>query len=176
MQQLFGRSNITLRSWQISDAEFVCQCRNNPNLQRWFRQDKDLTLDEQINFMEDKAPYLSYYGFIIEAFKNPVGFCALRLDGNGEAEFSIGILPKFQGKGYAKQAMDKLCSLAFNEFRIKRIYSDVFVNNPALPFYLWKCGFKAYEVEEGAYVKKDALVDVVRIEQYSIPNASSSRK
>lgn len=163
------RQQIKLRVWTLKDADFLVECRNSKFLQRWFRQDKDITLDEQLDFMQSTAPKIGYYGFIIEyqeVNKTKIGFCGLKMDADRGAEFSIGLLPQYQAKGYATLAMKQLVSLAFNEFMLKKVYSWVFVPNPALPFYIWKCGFKATKVKENYCYKKDyGLMDAVFIEQ-----------
>lgn len=145
--------NVSIRPWQVSDAPFVLSVRNHPDLMRWFRQDEPITLDNQIKFIEND---LTYNGQIIEADGIPVGVCNVKTS----KEFGIAVLPQFQGLGYAKAAMKMLSDA--NPYT----WSEVFVKNPALGFYLSKCGFKATSVKERAYYKKcDGLVDVVLIEK-----------
>jgi ribosomal-protein-alanine N-acetyltransferase len=112
------------------------------------------------------APELSYYGFIVEAGNTPIGFTCLRLKDDKSAEMGVGILPQYQGQGYTKEAVRQIVSIAFNEFQCNRVFGDVFVRNPALSFYLHKCGFKAYSVEKKAYYKQGiGMIDTVLIEQ-----------
>ena len=158
--------NVELRFWEIKDAEFVIRVRNTPELQRWFRQDADLTLEEQLEFMSMTAPEISYYGFIAEINGMPIGIAALRLCPDKSAEFCIGILPQWQGKGYTAQAVERILSVAYNEFQCKRVWGDVFVDNPALSFYLTKCGFKATSViEHFCYKQAVGNISAVHIEQ-----------
>jgi hypothetical protein len=45
------------------------------------------------------------------------------------------------------------------------VWSEVFIGNPALEFFITKCGFKIVGCKERAYYKQGiGLVDVVRIE------------
>lgn len=123
-----------------------------------------MTIDEQVTFMVTEAPTRAYYGFIAEVNGLPIGVTALRLEANSkEAEFCIAILPEFQGRGLTKEVMRQLTSVAFNEFALNSLHGDVFANNPALSFFLWKCGFQVYGVREGLYSKKQHLIDVVQI-------------
>jgi RimJ/RimL family protein N-acetyltransferase len=139
----------------------VCKVRNHPDLQRWFRQDEDLTFLQEQHFIRDAK---WYHGYIIEVSGQPVGVCGLVEDREGREkalEFGIAVLPEFQQKGIATKAMQLLQQLAGK----KCVYSEVFVDNPALSWYLHKLGFKAVSVRERAYYKKGVgLVDVVRIE------------
>lgn len=166
------QSNLKLRIWQLKDVDFIVRVRNTPELQQWFKQDHDLTDVEQVDFMTQVAPKCGYYGFIVEVKDNPIGIIALKLSGINEAEFSIAILPEHQQQGYSQETMQQLIGVAFNEFRLKRVYGDVFVKNPALSFFLHKCGFVATSVLANKYIKKGCSIDVVNIEQtcYGSPN------
>lgn len=153
---------VTIRPWTLEDAEFLVKVRNTQDIQRWFRQDRDLTVDEQRQFMKTTK---TYHGFIVEAAGKPVGFTALVEHSNG-LEFSIGILPEHQKQGIASVAMTQLLEHGFKKMGAKLIFSDVFVKNPALTFYIRKCGFRPVRVKERAYYKKhEGLVDVVEIER-----------
>ena len=165
LQNLRPQVNITSRVWRLTDAEFIVSVRNTPELQQWFKQDSNLTISEQREFMALIAPDISYYGFIVEVNDKPIGFTSLILHDNKSAEMGIGILPKYQGKGFTLEAVRQIVSIAFNEFQCKRVFGDVFVTNPALSFYLHKCGFRATHVQERKYMKKGLPVDVVYIEQ-----------
>lgn len=157
---------IELRFWTLKDAPFVISVRNVPALQRWFRQDTDLTIEEQLEFMSNTAPEIGYYGFIVELNGLPIGVTGLKLADDKSAEFCLAILPQWQGKGYTKQAVERTISVAFNEFQCKRVWGDVFVDNPALSFFLTQCGFKAVSVKEKAcYKRLVGMVDTVHIEQ-----------
>lgn len=166
--------NVTIRPWQIDDAEFVIKVRNNPELQRWFRQDFELTLEAQKQFMLDFG--FKYRGYIVEADGVPCGLVALAANfcwvgstaymSPKSAEFGVAILPEYQRKGVATQAMNQLCKVAKDHFGAEVIWSEVFVDNPALSWYLRKLGFKAVSVKERAYYKKGVgLIDVVKIER-----------
>lgn len=156
---------ITIRPWNILDAEFMLKCRNNKALMRWYRQDKKLTLKWQREFIKTGSILHQYNCYIVEyGIGKPVGFVAYSHILNDTAEFSIGILPKYQGKGYAKAAMESLESLVRSK-NLRGLYSEVFVDNPALGFYL-KLGYKITNVKERAYYKRNVgMVDVVRIEK-----------
>lgn len=148
--------NVTLRPWTQADAEFVVKVRNIPELMRWFRQDEPLTVEGQRAFMNSFNGQI-YNGQIIEADGQPVGICSINI---ASREFGIAVLPEWQKKGIATEAMLKLLDSA------PYAHSEVFVDNPALSWYLHKLGFKATGVKERAYYKKGVgLVDVVYIQR-----------
>jgi RimJ/RimL family protein N-acetyltransferase len=156
---------IKLRPWNEGDAQFIRNLRNDVRLMRWFRQDAPLTLEDQCKFIRTKLKDRTYIGYIIVDRHKAVGFVALTprkiyLD---RAEFSIGIAPEQQGKGYAKEAMRLLHEEAAR-LGFKYLDSDVFIDNPALSFYLSKCGFKAIKAKEDYHYKAGiGLVDAVYI-------------
>ena len=150
---------VYLRPWEVGDTSFSLKVRNHPELMKWFRQDAPIKTAAQRAFIKQSKP--DYYGYVIEADKQPVGLCAVTTSG----EFSIAILPLWQRKGIAYKAMQILEAIA-RVYDKGMLWSEVFVTNPALSFYLHKCGFKAVSVQERKYFKEGiGQVDVVRIEK-----------
>lgn len=115
----------------------------------------ELTLQQQEDFIrEDHSPYGEYNGLVIEYKGEPVGLCGVKDSG----EFTLGLLPYFQHKGIATKAMRQLIK------EHPGLWSQVFVGNPALEYFIGKLGFKVTGVEERSYYKKGiGLVDTVRI-------------
>ncbi len=122
---------------------------------KWFRQSALITRDNQIEFIKnDTSNQGVYNGNIVEVDGTPVGLCGVKNTG----EFTLGILPEHQHKGVATEAMKILIE------QNPGIWSEVFVGNPALEWFISKLGFKAIGVKERAYYKPEfGLVDVVRI-------------
>ena len=146
---------VTLRPWTLQDIDFTLRVRNNPDLMKWFRQNKPITYKEQKKFIEqDLSNWGAYNGEIIEADEVPVGMCGVKDTG----EFTLAVLPEHQHKGIATQAMKLLISKSFVP------WSEVFVGNPALEWFISVLGFKVMDVKERAYYKPEqGLVDIVRI-------------
>jgi RimJ/RimL family protein N-acetyltransferase len=157
----------SLRPWRIKDAEYLLYLRNHPHLMRWFRQDKEITLEEQKAFMREGAKKIGYVGYMVVADDRPVGFVALSHINKDRrcAEFSIGIDPVFSGQGIGTEALKRLEWMAKQQHDVSILYSDVFCDNPALGMYL-RDGFLCYGVREDyAYKKGIGLVDAVRIKK-----------
>lgn len=154
MENCLQRLETSIRPWTLSDIEFICRVRNTPELMRWFRQDMPITYKQQMHFMERR---IDYNGNIVMYGDEQVGLCSVNLK---TQEFSIAILPEYQKKGIASKVMELMYE------RFGNMWSEVFVDNPALSWYLYKCGFKATGVKERAYYKRNiGLIDVVRIEK-----------
>ena len=148
------RNQVKLRRWNVADAEFCCVARNDPALMRWFRQKTPLVVEDQKKFIEADLETNAYGGYVIETEGIPVGLCAIKSTG----EFSIGILPEYQHNGIATKAMKLLLK------KCPHMWSEVFVGNPALEYYISVFGFKITGVKEKAYHKEGVgFVDVVEI-------------
>jgi RimJ/RimL family protein N-acetyltransferase len=126
---------------------------------KYFRQDSPITFEEQQKFIRrDMGAYGDYNGRVIEFHGKPVGLCGVKNTG----EFTLGLLPEYQGKGIATAAMRQLIT----KNKPQRIWSEVFVGNPALEWFISVLGFHIVAVQEQAYYKKGlGYVSVVLIEQ-----------
>jgi RimJ/RimL family protein N-acetyltransferase len=147
-------TSLSVRPWTLDDVRFSLKVRNNPELMKWFRQDSPISPLEQLEFIRKDLQNREYGGHVVEADGVPAGLCGVKYTG----EFTIGILPEYQHKGVASFAMRFLIK------KCPKIWSEVFVGNPALEWFISKHKFKVTGVKERAYYKKElGLLDVVRI-------------
>lgn len=146
------KSNISIKHWKLTDAEFISKVRNIPELMKWFKQDQPVSLEQQKDFMLSPEG-TKYGGMVIRYKRKPVGVCNIKKS----SEFGIALLPEYQGKGIGTFVVNHMKATNSN------IWSNVFVMNPALKFYL-NNGFKAFKVREREYYKKHyGWVDTVYI-------------
>jgi RimJ/RimL family protein N-acetyltransferase len=146
---------VSIRPWTIKDAAFCCYVRNHPDLMRWFRQNKKIELEEQKDFITKDLANREYNGNVILANNKPVGLCGVKTS----QEFTIAVLPEWQKKGIATKAMQLLIK------QHPQIWSEVFVGNPALEWYVAKLGFRITGVREREYYKSNiGLIDTVKIQ------------
>ncbi len=74
--------------------------------------------------------------------------CFKGLNSNGMAEIGYGILEKYQGKGYATEAVKAISNWAFQEPKVSVIEAEIDNKNIASRKVLEKCGF-VYTGETG---------------------------
>lgn len=143
--------SVTLRPWRVEDALFIARTRNRPELKQWFRQDHDITVQEQREYMRTNP---QYHGHIILDCNEPVGVCGVNYHGRiGELciaapfdyhELAIPLLE--QNEGYPP------------------LEQDVFAKNPTLGLYIHKLGFKVRGVREKHYHKLwEGWIDTVQL-------------
>lgn len=139
------KNSLSLRPWKLSDAEFIVNLRNKPEVMQWFRQDYPLTLDGQTRFMESEKGF-NYRGQIIVLNGKPIG-----IFGNPNGELCLVLEDKYH---YLVPEILK---------NKKALWSDGFIDNPLL-YILFSIGFRIRKVEPRKYYKKCfGWMDIVAI-------------
>lgn len=85
----------------------------------------------------------NYYAYIIrKEDKTPIGEVDIHWSGYCQKHI-IGIVieDKYRGKGYAEEALNLLCDVAFNELKLDKIYDDFPATRTAAEKVFAKVGF-----------------------------------
>ena len=69
--------------------------------------------------------------------------CFKGLQDDGIAEIGYGVLEKYQGQGYATEAVQAACRWAFQHAEVKALEAEADAGNAASQRVLEKCGFRA---------------------------------
>jgi RimJ/RimL family protein N-acetyltransferase len=150
-----------IRPMNRDDLEWVRRERNRPECRKWFRQNHDITQEEQSDWFDST----DMKNFIVEDFFGvKIGVVSLsHLDYTArKCEFSIMIVPERRGSGEGKKALWELLGHCFNDLNMLQVYSDVFYGNPALNNYIhW--GFHIYGILPKWYYKDGRYIDSVVI-------------
>lgn len=77
---------------------------------------------------------------------------------NGEIGYWLGA--GLHGKGIATNAVAQMVDLAFNEYKLLRVYAEVFSNNPASARVLEKNGFEQEARLKKAVIKDGKVLDL----------------
>ena len=78
------------------------------------------------------------------------------------AIWRIRIAPKFQGKGYAKEAIDMLLDYGFNTLNLNKIISDSFAENDAIVNLTLKLGFRQEGLLKEHYFHRGKYRDAIQ--------------
>ena len=85
-------------------------------------------------------------------------------------ELGYWITPQYWGQGIASASVSKMVQLGFNEFKINRIYAEVFSNNLASIKVLEKCNFQKEDKIKNAVFKngqfQDCYIFAIQNQQY----------
>lgn len=103
----------------------------------------------------------NYYAYIIRKEDNvPIGEVDIHWSGYSQKHI-IGIVieANYRGKGYAEEALDLLCDVAFNELNLDRIYDDFPVTRTSAEKVFFKVGF-VRENNEFVVLTKERYIQI----------------
>ena len=144
-----------LRIWLSTDAEMQ-ELINSA-------EDEDLKLayTEMLAMAREHPESRPWYGawFIEDTDGERVGeLCFKGLSPGGMTEIGYGILPEFQGRGYATEAVKTVTQWAFSQPDVRCITAETEANNAASQKVLAKAGFTA----TGEYGEEGPLFALMR--------------
>lgn len=151
--------SIILTPITYEDTSYIVKWRNNQEVRKNFIFQTTFTNEMHENWMRSYVESGKVVQFIIRVGdeKTPVGSVYLRdLDWkNKKAEFGIFIgETTMQGRGIGREATRLICTFAFEELKLHKVFLRVFADNER--------ALKSYEsagfVREGCF--KDDILDV----------------
>jgi len=156
---------VSLRPINRCHMEMLRQWRNDPLIWRWCRQNDLISDIQQERWFEKQAFDPTIKMYLIQAddgaLGNPfVGVCGLTDINlwNRRAEFSLYVIPEFQGKGLAKAALRTLCWHGFRNLGLNTIWGETFDGNPAAKMFeeLW---FQKEGTRKQFYFRNGKFID-----------------
>ena len=146
-------SKFFLRKVNFSDIEFLWYLRNQPDVYKYFRINKEVKWEEHIKWI---IPVLlgiaSKDIFIIQKELLPIGQVRFDYQKNQEAEVSIAILKEFREGGVGRESFEKTVELLKKEKKVKAIIAEVHKNNISSKKLFEKLNFKLRE-KKGTWLK-----------------------
>ena len=154
-----------IRPMERKDLEWVARERNRPKCRQWFRQPKELTIEDQERWWNEKVKTGEFRPFIIlDEDGDRIGMTMLsHIDPIArKCEFGIMVVQEARNHGYGKKALWETLAHAFDDLNMYQVYSDVFAANPSLDTYL-RWGFKEYGKLPDWYWKNGQYIDSIII-------------
>lgn len=144
---------MNLRKLELKDAEGMLEWMHDPEIQKSFRYCMGTTRKEDVlEFIRtaETRPVegKSIHYAIVDEKDEYLGTISLKdvsLTAKS-AEYAISLRRKAQGMGIAAQATRELLKLAFETFKMQRVYLNVLADNDKAIRLYEKCGF-TYEGE-----------------------------
>lgn len=142
-----------IRNLEMRDAEGMLEWMRDPSVNCFFQFDAaHMDYDKVAKFIGDaereKTENQSYNWAVVNEADEYMGTISLKHVNKqaGTAEYAISMRKIAQGSGYAKRATEQILKIAFEEWKLNRVYLNVISDNlRAIRFYE-KCGF-VYEGE-----------------------------
>jgi RimJ/RimL family protein N-acetyltransferase len=155
--------SFTLRPFNPSDAKSLAYHANNRKVWEGVRdvfpfpyteKDADFFIAYALSTQTEKV-------FAIDVDGKAVGAIGLHFKDdvyklNGEIGYWLGV--QHHGKGIATAAVAEIVQVAFNNYKLLRVYAEVFANNPASARVLEKNGF-THEATFRKSIIKDGKID-----------------
>jgi [ribosomal protein S5]-alanine N-acetyltransferase len=138
--QLHGGKLLLLRDFEASDGNAFMAIHSDPRMLRyyapglWTTEHGRMLVQSFIRWANE-APRENYQLAIVHVETDELlGSCGVRKKGypKGQAEFGIGIAPKWWGKGIAQEAARAILGFGFGELNLREIHGEsVSVNRDA---------------------------------------------
>lgn len=137
--------------------------RNQKAIWKYCRQNTLISQAGQEKWLEriENDPSIKMFGVNLVEDDKAVGVAGLTSISlsNGSAEFSLYIAPNFQGKGYAKEALVMLLDHSFSDWRLERVWGEVFDYNLRAAKLFKDIGFKEEGVLRHSYFKEGKFIN-----------------
>jgi len=145
----FETERLILRPTELEDAPFTLELLNTPKWLKYIGDRKVYNLEDAANYINEKIkPQYEKLGFsnyiVIRKSDNAkIGNCGL-YDREGLEGVDIGFafLPDYEKKGYAFEAAQKVMSLGFDLFKVKKIKAITTRDNVSSQKLIEKLGLK----------------------------------
>ncbi len=158
---------LVLRKIRLEDAEDMYAYSQDSKATQYLLWDPHPNLlytEQYIRYLQERYAAGDYYDFAIECKEDgkmigTVGFTSFDLP-NLSAEVGYVVAPKYQGQGYATEALGKVISFGFERCGLARIAAVCMKDNIASLRVMEKCGMEREGLLRSAVYAKGKLNDV----------------
>lgn len=141
---------LVIRRFRVSDAPVFAEYRSDPEVARYQSWTPPLPLDEATAQVEDfaagdpNAPGWFQYAIALRSADAPlIGDIGVNLHENLMlAEIGFTLSARYQGRGYATEAVRALIARLFTEMRLLRLAAECDARNAASARLLERVGFR----------------------------------
>ncbi len=124
----FETERLLIKPTSVEDAEFIYQLMNTAKFIKYVGDRNIKSIEDAENYIRIKMlPQLndlgySNYSLIRKSDDSKVGTCGLYdRDGLDGIDIGFGLLPEYEGLGFAYESANRLKKAAFEEFEIEEI-------------------------------------------------------
>jgi RimJ/RimL family protein N-acetyltransferase len=124
----FETERLFIRPTSEEDAELIHELMNTPKFIKYVGDRKINSIDDAKTYIQTKMlPQLHKFGYsnysiITKADGTKIGTCGLyNRDGIDGIDIGFGLLPPYEGIGYAYEASSRILKAAFEDFKIEII-------------------------------------------------------
>jgi [ribosomal protein S5]-alanine N-acetyltransferase len=163
---------LILRKLSLDDAEEIFVLRSNEDVNKYLDRQKAIDIDDAIAFINKvnisaANDQLAYWGICLKNNPTLIGTICLwnlNVDEN-KAEVGYELIPEYQGKGFAREALSKIINFGFEIMQLDKIEAYTLKENIPSTKLLSYFGFTRDPHEES---KIDFSVDNANTVVYSL--------
>lgn len=145
----FQSERLIIRPTLEQDAELIYQLMNSPKFIKYVGDRQLYSVEDAEKYIQDKMlPQLHSHGYSNYSLINKknganIGICGLfDREGLDGIDIGFGILPEYEGLGYAFESSSRIIKAAFDELEILKIKAITNKENIPSQSLLSKLGFK----------------------------------
>jgi RimJ/RimL family protein N-acetyltransferase len=146
---IFETERLILKPTSEEDADFFLKLVNAPKWLKYIGDRNLRTVEDSLTYIQNKIlpqrARLGYSSYILirKLEKDKIGICGL-YDRKGLEGIDIGfaLMPEYEGKGYAFEAINQLIHIAFSEFGINELKAITTKDNLSSQKLLEKLGLR----------------------------------
>lgn len=136
---------LTLRTLCVGDVPDLKEWTSNASLYSYWgkRPGKD-DINPELQFQKQSKPTKSFHwGIVHNDSRKVIGEMWIYLIENDRmAKVAFRVSPRYQGQGFASEALKSVVDFCFSETELRRIWTDVHIDNHASYRTLEKVGFQ----------------------------------
>ncbi|MCG8604149.1 GNAT family N-acetyltransferase [bacterium] len=124
---------VSLRAIERDDLPSLLQWRNNPDFRRFFREYRELSLDQQIEWYENVVladPHVKMFSIVSSSTDRLLGACGICyidwINKSGDLSIYIGADNLYIDEDLAPEAGTLTINYGFNELGLHRIWAEVY--------------------------------------------------
>lgn len=160
----FDAGICTVRDWQLTDAEQLCEVANNPNVARYLRDrfPNPYRLADAREHLDRMAGQTSPQLFAIVVDGRIAGGIGCHPGADIErcsAEIGYWLGEPYWGRGITTAAVRTMLPYYFESQRLTRIWSGVIAEHTASRRVLEKCGFTLEGIARCSIIKRGVVHD-----------------
>ncbi len=159
---------LLLRMFREDDADDMLRCRGDGRVaeyQLWdpyTREDAEQFISAYKSILPGTPGTWSGLAVELKGTGQFIGDCALRVDENGETgEIGFNLMPEFQGRGYATEAVRRLLEYAFRELNLQTVAAVMDADNRGAINLCQRLGLRQNKLLRGSVRYKGRLGDEV---------------
>lgn len=136
---------LRLSDMTDKDALSIVEWRSNPDVYRFFVSPHELTLEEHLNWFRNRYVYdTNRFDWVaFDKDEEAIGvFGAKRNDEiSGKVEISYILSPKYYGKGYASEAVERVILFCKENWNCRKVIAEIHRDNVDSIKFITRLGF-----------------------------------